>query len=964
MAIFVSRQSGLWSDPNTWSLVDTSSYLDRETTFVISQQSSVRYSNIFNTPNITIDGIGIKTDRIANILPETFLLYNSSSLSVVVSASISSSLFSNIAGLTTHTNHGWIIASIPPTTLTSGTPYLIGVIGGANYGYVSSVVGYNWSRLLKLTSSANQIPNTEDIVHIGGIFNSPSSSYPIEVIYDNTGSFYYGVQSGSTGNPYSQSITINQYGTLTAETASNKNYLLQWRGPFAIFDSGSLNIGTEENPIHSSSNFLMFASCSSNVDSGLQVKTGATVNMYGYPFFTSSYVYLTDHIGGYVSTSGRGVTASYQSCQDFTGLTGSVNINNGNYQIQQVYSPTTMLLTTTVGTNVTPVQFLHTASSNVISVADTTGWREGDMIVIATTAQLSQIQNFDSRSIVSVDSPTQVTLNLPCTASHTGEWPAQAEVINLTRNLKFQGNNSASLCSYVDISNFTNVTCSQVEFFNLGSSTTNKRGIDIATATGSCLIKNCSIYNCVNTGIPIPINVTSTAGSNIFILNNCLWNYYRGAIQNVATTGVQTYDGNIAMYSADIAGVTYVTMNFLDAGGIYRNLTAIGNNATAGGTNTGYAIVISENNAYGTGIYENLIVHSCGDGIGISLNSCSINNCKGYRIRSTGVGIDLGSGAVSSTTMYSGIKSSNLLVFGNALFGVSDWAPFSTITNLTSSSDPVFTQLSGYLAGSIISPTVSTHTNKLIKCCFGASGEYFRNNSRDIGRSDNRSSYRLYLDSCQLNSSTEVVFPVSTATNTTFNYPGLIWILSQNHDGIVGNHKTMGQEGTIIIDTTIYRTESPSMRMIPATSGSNIKLTPGPIGILIPINSGSTITPSVYVRKSTLEDGVLYNGNEPRLVLKENYALGYTGNIILASTTPEISGSWELLTGTTPPAQINGIAEVIVDCDGSTGWVNVDDFQNNTKLDSKTFKYWNYGLPSVNPDNPVGSTINISPYWS
>jgi hypothetical protein len=86
------------------------------------------------------------------------------------------------------------------------------------------------------------------------------------------------------------------------------------------------------------------------------------------------------------------------------------------------------------------------------------------------------------------------------------------------------------------------------------------------------------------------------------------------------------------------------------------------------------------------------------------------------------------------------------------------------------------------------------------------------------------------------------------------------------------------------------------------------------------------VTIAVYTRKSVLGDGTAYNGNQPRLILKANPAIGITTDTVIA-TAAAAAGSWEQLTGTTASASDDGAMEFVVDCDGASGgWINVDDW--------------------------------------
>jgi hypothetical protein len=52
------------------------------------------------------------------------------------------------------------------------------------------------------------------------------------------------------------------------------------------------------------------------------------------------------------------------------------------------------------------------------------------------------------------------------------------------------------------------------------------------------------------------------------------------------------------------------------------------------------------------------------------------------------------------------------------------------------------------------------------------------------------------------------------------------------------------------------------------------------------------------------------------------------------------NGSWEPLSYTTPTFSGDGVAEFYVDCDGTAGWINVDDWITTTSNDSRGTDYW------------------------
>jgi hypothetical protein len=163
---------------------------------------------------------------------------------------------------------------------------------------------------------------------------------------------------------------------------------------------------------------------------------------------------------------------------------------------------------------------------------------------------------------------------------------------------------------------------------------------------------------------------------------------------------------------------------------------------------------------------------------------------------------------------------------------------------------------------------------------------------------------------------------VEVESQTSFLSDGRVG--SQKHDQTAGNHKTWRQYGTITIDTTagLYRTSSPSERLTPNSASGKLKSAVKRAAVA----NGGAITASVYVRESVVGDGTDYNGNRARLIVKANPAAGIAADTVLATATVSSEGAFELLSGTTAAVTDDAVLEVYVDCDGTTGWVNVDDW--------------------------------------
>jgi hypothetical protein len=177
--------------------------------------------------------------------------------------------------------------------------------------------------------------------------------------------------------------------------------------------------------------------------------------------------------------------------------------------------------------------------------------------------------------------------------------------------------------------------------------------------------------------------------------------------------------------------------------------------------------------------------------------------------------------------------------------------------------------------------------------------------------------FRFLLKNCVLGSTTEV------GLQTNFTDPGMV--ASQKHDQIAGNHKTWKGAGTISTDSTIYASTAPSARLTPISA--TVKLISDGFrgGFFVPVNNGQTVTFAIALRKSVVGDGAAYNGNQPRLLVKSNVAIGINADTVLATADSASDGAWITYNGTTVAATDNGVMEFVVDCDGTAGWVNIDD---------------------------------------
>lgn len=555
------------------------------------------------------------------------------------------------------------------------------------------------------------------------------------------------------------------------------------------------------------------------------------------------------------------------------------------------------------------------AAQTVLGVDTDTGWLNGDEIGIASTTRTAS--QTERRTLSGDAGASSITVTAGLTNAHSGTSPTQAEVILITRSVKICGA-SATLQAYIDKKPLANFDCDWVEFYFLGSATALKRGISISTTTGSCSLRYCSFRDFSVTGSGI--NAAGATGDN-YTIQHCVFYGVLSPFSNVATSGTSwVLDNLIAMGGSGAA----LAFGFLDVGGTITNITAAGN------ANTFDIISLVEANAT-LGTVNNLTAHSNG-GSGISFAGFidgTITNLTSWR-NNTGSGLEL-------------INLQNVTVDGVTLFGNSttnitlDGETRLTVLNAVSSGDTTFSTTSGiaYTAGGGGNVLIADST-------FGVVSGIKTAHTQDItviaGHFLN-----VVLHNTLLASTTEVTNQTNLGTGITIG--------SQKHDQTAGLHKTWKREGTITIETTAGLFDvTPSVRLTPLSATQKLESSP----FSSAVTNGNTLTVSVKVRESVVGDGTEYNGNRIRLIVKRNIAAGITSDTVLATATVSSVGAFETISGTTAAVTDDAILEFVVDCDGTTGWVNYDTFTVSSQVDTRGLKYWKDGQPVAYGDNATG----------
>lgn len=548
-------------------------------------------------------------------------------------------------------------------------------------------------------------------------------------------------------------------------------------------------------------------------------------------------------------------------------------------------------------------------ASTSLGVDTDTGWLDNDQIVVAATGITStqyervNLNGNAGASTLTIDGGGGAGGGLAF--AHSGTSPFQAEVILLTRNVSIFGT-STSFATFITVEDNTTVNVHWTRFYNISGVSSTTSALDIQGSNGTRVFKHCAFYD------------TATASGRIISgaaleIDNCVF-----AKQNQAACAVVMSSTTILTNSVIVSDVgNGVSVLAID--------TATLDNVFVSSSVTGF-LITGGSLASTPKTFSNIGARTCSTR-GIDFASSSTFTASlaphlfdGVTVVNCANGIRLGSGAYRiQDGTFSGSSNQHILM---AQFSDFKCVPtFVELTNCTfaGSADRatnvgIYMDMQtsgGYAAG-------ARTTWVLNSCTFG---QTYSHSQGDINFYNVNNYSNVAIDmtlrNCSLLSSTEIANPTRIINMGDFESV----IGSQRHDGTAGSHKYWKTAGVGTTDSTIYNTASPSERLTP--SNATVKVRTGTKKVAIA--NATTKTVSVYVRKSQAGDGTAYNGNQPRLRYKANVAAGVTSEGTLDTMTLAV-GNWEQLTGTTPAITDDAVLEFYVDCDGTAGWINVDDW--------------------------------------
>jgi len=625
-----------------------------------------------------------------------------------------------------------------------------------------------------------------------------------------------------------------------------------------------------------------------NQDAFLRYQTSASTNYY---LRLNGNLWLNAGATFSMGTSANTIPSTSTAVLEFSGASQGIQTNG-------TAGPTNfsnyVYVFDCAGNNPTNPYALLGADAAVAATSITTnistGWKSGDQVVLAGTGAVATGQDLRTLSTDAVGTTLTVTSGL--TNAHGGSGDIVAEVINLTRNVVIRNSNATT-----GVFNLSN------SLMDIEGTEIRNMGIFTVSGAGQKTFKYSSFYNSAY----MAAAVTGVMNFEYNCFYNCQY-FLIGAAGSTTSPSTINFNYFILGTQGSVSTGTSILINpkFTD----FIGNRASGLNGTVGATvGTGSLIFYTALSTYTDRIMSGVIsantLHSSVAGVGATnVSVLNIYSMDVWRISATYPGFLI--------TSADGVKVFNSNFYGNASTSGSLSVGTSYGSEIINCNFRAGTTITSSRGANIAGQTDLIFRN----CTFGTGQTHSTADVQIGGARDNT----ILLENCLLNSTTKF----SSLTNLFGNS----FVKLQRYQQTNNNHyiyTTIGNAAQY--DGVIYKTGTASTRLIPLTTTFKHK---SPVKI-IPVASGTSPTVSVWVRKSTVSDasGANYNGAQPRLILAYSPSVfNYTGQTdqVLATASAAL-GTWEQLTATIPYTAIgNAGFEIYVDCDGTAGWINVDDW--------------------------------------
>ena len=996
MAILHSISNGNFTSSSTWGVIDATSYLDSRAASTTLTTSAVA-SSTFIPGAITISGVSIQVlGRIAIPLTSTITLqlFNSTSSTVITSVTINVSDLPNTGNQATP-YAGWTYFKFSSNqTLVAGNSYSIRLLtsSGSLVSVYRDATANNWSRALVTTTNA--APAASDILITGGSYTSAGVSVTSTVTMDSTS------LATQYGNIYVGSNGIFNYGV-----AASTNYALKLGGDLWIGRGGTFTIGTAAIPIPATSTAVLEINCASalqfqiynfgtietkyattvlhrallNADIAIGATTMTTDVSTGWKqndviVIPSTTRTPTQHERVTLSINASGTTLTHNATSfahdgnaaiyiqaDLANLTRSIKIRSTTGTFKTRFVQGLNGVTTFFDVEFFEMGgFIHNSGSilnaGTFNTQQCTFWQTTSpgtttlfTYIFTTTYTLSNNVFYNYSDMFATVNDNNLIIGF------TGFGAMGAGSLG--------SNNVITSCSAAGLSGVTLISGSSGNRFY---ATGGNGAIYFTGSVSSYTISNCVFFN---NGTVITFNPnTSTTGSDRTVFEryeNC---YFYGNVTNFNGGSFRKLQFNNCFFWGGKTGLI-TAIGYTAISDDYMNFSNCTFGRRPDGVDSFFSTSCLRGGQAGTTL-TNCLFYGTQATFAAATSFTSVNGFNGMTsLKHNGVTNEYrqyqsnGSIQNDSVIIYNGLptiritptiatnktfsNSTRVAVKSGAMCTISVAVRKSGVLDtLYNGNQPRLMYAFNPLAGNLTETVGSTIVNNNLILApenFGLSPWLGANTVLTLN-STTAPNGNENADTIIANSNSAFrSYPLAKATSS-ITYTGSIyakkgtndWILFQLDDGTNFAGFWFNLNTGVAGNTRISS---------PFTLNSYSSVSVGNDWYLLTINVTSSTTAQIQTSIAVT------NANNALTSTIGNTIFAWGAQLVVGGAQAYVpEGLWNTLTYTTPAVSNDCILEFYIDCDGTTGWININDFKTTTSNDTRGMGYWSTVGVYVEPD--------------
>lgn len=993
----ISTASGNIDATGTWSVIDTTdanAFVNSETANTALTTSFQVSSTFIPLSTTVISGIGVKIASVAAAPTGTITiqLFDVTMSSVACANTVNVSDLPSASAATAE--GGWLIV-----TCSGGNYTVIGDVmeiraltSSAAQVNLFSLATTNWSRLLITTATQANGPAAGDSFLTWGQLTGAGTHNAFTVTVNTTVNIAYGNVANTLVAP---SVAIGQFGTLAYATAGATNYTMEIMGPVVIYSGGTYNQGTSGTPIPATSTAKVLLQTTVEGDTGFNMRNGSTFSANGVARTTGKNIVKT-----LLTATATGASTSTLTVQDDTGW-----LSGDTIALSGTSSAGTQDATGTLTSNATASTLPLTgavANTHTASGFSYTSTHTGNAYAMNLYPAVILI----SRNVVIQGGGASIPAYI------YGQ--PNSNIAMAWTEFQFIGGTAASKRGVeVDTGPSGAFSLTYSSFFNCFDNGLFLAPLNASfggpSAGSPVLVQHNVMYNCAsNAGNGVTVNAQTAnpfwviddltvmkTGVN-FPGYGIKLSSIVGQFTNITVSGSGNNGGQAAIFLpalSDKAGTLGGGINAF--GPLFLNSNFGTSSLSIGGTGTisgiyswhdtpitiqtGSNITIDPYYAMGTtwGTYDltssvitrrNGVVSSdittnspalVADANMTSVIDDNMELCPNSSIN--------GFFAASPCTAQS-ISLNNDYTTGPSL---SLGTYIGRNTSLLGSAEyPLQKGQLGYSKWGYALNDCAACAVKHAAFLYGGTLTYDTAIFHSVGYSTRMTPYVATFNGWIAGTLLTVTSNV-TGGATPYMNPG--WPLYTAASGFVpGTSATITNTGSgtgiagtysITVPQTVASSGAPAVfQQYQTFDGTLPRLQSAPMtqGVKVAAASGNPVTECVFVRLSSSGDAaplwggsaVNYTGDAPRLINRQNPAMGVASDTVIATFSGSSVGAWQQLCGTTGAAATDGEFEFVVDCDqtytsNAGGWINVADWSasGGAVNPNGSQQFWFNGVP-------------------